>query len=279
MAGGERRGGFAPRGGESPLAFAVAQRDRDTLSMVRDAIARHQVILAYQPVFPTVQPTVPAFWEGLIRILDRNGRVIPARQFVHAIEETELGRQIDCFALKLGLSTLAHHRDLRLSINMSARSIGYPRWLDTLERGLHADPTIAERLILEITESSAMMVPDILQVFMADMQNRGICFAIDDFGAGFTALRYLREFFFDIMKIDGQFISNIHANADNQVLTQAMISIGRHFEMFTIAEFVETRADAAFLAEIGIDCMQGFYFGPPSIRPSWLAPASGEQAG
>ena len=67
---------------------------------------------------------------------------------------------------------------------MSARSIGYPQWLATLERGLRADPTIAERLILEITEGSAMLMPDLVTVFMADMQLRGICFALDDFGAG-----------------------------------------------------------------------------------------------
>lgn len=260
---------IAPDGADSPLSYAVSERDRNTLAMVRDAIARRQVLLAYQPVIQAARPDTPAFWEGLIRVMDHTGRIIPACDFIDVVETSETGRRIDCLALELGLQTLAEHPGLRLSINMSARSIGYPRWLDTLTRGIAHDATVAERLILEITESSAMIMPDIVQVFMADMQHRGICFALDDFGAGYTAFRYLREFYFDILKIDGQFIRNIHADPDNQVLTQALISIARHFEMFTVAEYVETAEDAEFLAEIGIDCMQGYFFGAPTTRPAW----------
>ncbi|WP_425051479.1 EAL domain-containing protein [Psychromarinibacter sp. S121] len=247
--------------------------------MVRDAIAHRNVLLAFQPVVQAAEPYRPAFWEGLIRILDSSGRVIPARDFINDVETTELGRQIDCLALELGLATLADHPGLRLSINMSARSIGYPRWTETLDRGLRRDPTVAERLILEITESSAMVMPDTVQVFMADMQHRGLSFALDDFGAGYTAFRYLREFYFDILKIDGQFIRNIHDNPDNQVLTQALISIARHFEMFTVAEYVETAEDAEFLSAIGIDCMQGYYFGAPTTRPFWTVKSDDLQVG
>jgi len=276
----QKQGGvFARRGSDNPLSYAVEERDRDTMQMVYQAIQKRQVMLAYQAVIPTARPSEPAFWEGLIRVMDETGRVIPAREFIDAIEATELGRQIDCLALELGLQSLAHHPDLRLSINMSARSIGYPRWIDTLHRCLAGDPTIAERLILEITESSAMVVPDIVQVFMSDMQHKGICFALDDFGSGYTALRYLREFYFDILKIDGQFIKNIDKDPDNQVLAEAMISIGRHFEMFTVAEFVETREEAEFLAKIGVDCMQGYLFGAPTVRPKWFVDSGTKQAG
>lgn len=269
----------APGDPDSPLGYALAERDKGIHAMVRDAIAHRNVLLAFQPVVQAADPDRPAFWEGLIRILDTAGRVIPARDFIDSVETTELGRQIDCLALELGLETLADHPALRLSINMSARSIGYPRWTETLDIGLRRDPTVAERLILEITESSAMVIPDTVQVFMAEMQHRGVSFALDDFGAGYTAFRYLREFYFDILKIDGQFIRNIHDNPDNQVLTQALISIARHFEMFTVAEFVETAEDAEFLCDIGIDCMQGYYFGAPTTRPFWSVKADDLQVG
>jgi len=279
MAGNSQNGVFAAPGSDNPLAYAVAERDKHTLQMVRDAIASQKVIMAYQPIVPTVNPTKPAFWEGLIRVMDHTGRVIPAKDFIDAIETTELGRQVDCIALDLGMRTLARQPELRLSINMSARSIGYPRWLDVLNKGLSRDPSIAERLILEVTESSAIVVPDIVQVFMSDMQQKGICFALDDFGAGYTALRYLRQFYFDILKIDGQFIKNIHSDPDNQVLTEAMVSIGRHFEMFSVAEVVETREEAQFLAKIGVDCMQGYYFGAPTVRPAWGNSGESKEAG
>ena len=256
-------------GATDPLSFAVAERDRQTLDMVRVALERRTLALAFQPVVMAQDPTRVAFHEGLIRILDDTGRVIPAREFMGAVETRETGRLIDCAALELGLQVLAEVSGLRLSVNMSARSIGYPRWMRVLNEGLAADPTVAERLILEITESSAMLVPDLVTVFMDDLQRRGIAFALDDFGAGFTAFRYLKEFFFDIVKIDGQFIRGIATNPDNQVLTQALLSIGRHFEMFTVAESVEQQADADWLAANGIDCMQGYLFGAPTTRPAW----------
>lgn len=261
--------GSAPPVVNDPLTIAVNERDGQTLDMVKTAIARQDVLLAFQPVVQAARPDRTAFYEGLVRVLDRTGRVIPAGDFIGVIESTELGRKIDCLALKLGLETLAENPGLRLSVNMSARSIGYPRWMETLNFGLSREPTVAERLILEITESSAMLIPDLVQVFMADLQKRGITFALDDFGAGYTSFRYLRDFYFDILKIDGQFIRGIHDSPDNQVLAQALVMIGRQFEMFTVAEFVENAADADFLTEIGIDCLQGFFFGAPTIRPHW----------
>lgn len=262
----------------SPLDYAVAQRDRETMAMVRRAVSRRDVVLAFQPIVQSARTDRAAFYEGLIRILDETGRVIPARQFINTVETTELGRQIDCLALEMGLISLSEDPGLRLSINMSARSIGYPDWMKTLNRGLAVDETAAERLILEITESSAMLMPDLVSVFMQDLQARGVSFALDDFGAGYTSFRYLREFYFDMIKIDGQFIRGIAENADNQVLAGALLSVARHFDMLTVAEAVENGEDAAYLMDLGIDCMQGYYFGAPTILPPWKTPSNARRA-
>ncbi|MBU2983585.1 EAL domain-containing protein [Lentibacter algarum] len=252
-----------------PLSYAVAERDRAVIQMVEAALKSKQVLLAFQPIVQAQAPDRVAFYEGLLRVLDASGRVIPAKDFINEIEQTELGRIMDCIALEKGLRTLAQQPGLRLSINMSARSIGYKRWNRTLKTGLQRDPTVAERLILEITESSAMTVPELVVSFMSELQAKGVSFALDDFGAGFTSFRYFRDFYFDILKIDGQFIRGIAQNADNQVLTRAMLSIAQQFDMFTVAEFVEAPEDAAFLAGIGVDCLQGFYFAAPTIKPEW----------
>ena len=265
------------QGPVSPLDFAVDQQMRLTMSIVRRAVERRDAVLAFQPIVPSDRPARPAFYEGLIRIIDDTGRIVPLRDFMPLAELTELGRQIDCLSLSLGLQALAEEPALRLSINMSARSIGYPAWMLALQQGLAQDPAIAERLILEITESSAMGLAEQVQPFMRRLQALGISFAIDDFGAGYTSFRYLRDFSFDLIKIDGQFIREIAAHRDNQVLTQALMSIARHFDMFTVAEQVETADDAAFLIELGIDCLQGFYFGAPTISPPWRSPQAAAQ--
>lgn len=260
----------ARKDSRNALAEAVRLRDRDTLRMVEDAVSHKQVMLAYQPVVQARRPDRMAFYEGLIRVLDETGRVIPATDFITTIEDTETGRQIDRLALEKGLQALARTPSLRLAINMSARSIGYRPWMRTLERGLKADPTVGERLILEISEGSAMLVPEIVVGFMSDLQKCGIAFALDDFGAGLTALRHFKQFQFDILKIDGQFIRDIHRDPDNQVLTQAILSIAQQFDMFTVAENVENAEDVSVLTAMGVDCLQGYFFGAPTVSPGWL---------
>ncbi|MEO1950564.1 EAL domain-containing protein [Thioclava sp.] len=121
---------------DSPLSFAAAEQSRQALAMVRAAIDRQDVMLAYQPVIQTCRPDRPAFYEGLIRVLDDRGRIIPAKEFINAIERTEVGRKLDCLSLELGLKALLGQPDLRLAINMSARSIGYAPWTKVLNRGL-----------------------------------------------------------------------------------------------------------------------------------------------
>lgn len=245
--------------------MAISAQDRRTLDFVGAALEEGRALLAYQPIVPAQDPSRIAFHEGLIRLLDETGRVIPARDFIDTVEAHEWGRIIDCVALEQGLEALAREPALRLPINMSARSIGYPEWMETLRGGLSQDDTIAERLILEITEGSAMLMPDLVTRFMSDLRAAGVSFALDDFGAGQTTFRYLRDFHFDILKIDGQFIRGVAGSADDQVLTAALISIAQHFDMFTIAESVETQADAQVLTQMGIDCMQGYLFGAPAV--------------
>ncbi|MCU0901474.1 MAG: EAL domain-containing protein [Cypionkella sp.] len=260
-----------PRSEASPLDFAVSANDRQTIAMVRAALEAGRLRLAYQPIVLSSDTSRIGFYEGLIRVLDPTGRPIPARDFMSAVEAHQIGRDIDCAALTMGLNTLIRQPQLRLSINMSARSIGYPKWTAILRGALRAHPGVGERLILEITESSAMLVPEIVIAFMDELQIEGIAFALDDFGAGYTAIRYFKDFAFDILKIDGQFIRNIHADRDNQVVTAALLAIARQFDMLCVAESVETLADAEFLQAIGVDCQQGYLFGAPTVTPPWTS--------
>lgn len=253
----------------SALEYAVSRRDAGILAMVRRAIEYREVLLAFQPVVQAQAPDKIAFYEGLVRVLDETGRVIPAREFIHAVETTELGRQLDCIALQKGLAELRREPSLRLSINMSARSIGYSKWREALEQGLNADPTVGERLILEVTEHSAITVPELLVDFMHATQGRGVSFAIDDFGSGYTALRHFKDFYFDLLKIDGQFTRDIARDPDNQVLVAAIVSIADQFDMFTVAESVESHEDAIVLRELGLTCLQGFHCGAPKVTPPW----------
>ncbi len=258
---------------QNALDFAVRHLDHDTPRLVAEAVRRRNVNLAFQPVVQARAQSRVAFYEGLARVLDPSGRIIPARDFLADIEEEETGRLLDCLALSKGLGILARNPDIRLSLNLSARSVGYRKYGIILDQALMADPMLADRLILEVTEASAMRVPELVQAFIRHYSPRGISFALDNFGADATNLRVLSRFAFDILKIDGRLARGSAQDADRQVLMRAILAMARELDVFTVAQHIESAQDAAFLSEIGVDCLQGFYFAAPSLEPPWRTPA------
>ena len=154
-----------PNSPTDPLDYVRRRRSKSILELVEWSLDTGNFALAYQPVVYATDTSRAAFHEGLIRLIDTNGEVIPAKAFIQEVEMLELGRKIDTAALQTGIESLIAHPTLRLSINMSARSIGYPEWMATLNKGIQSEPTVAERLILEITESSAISMPEIVSLF------------------------------------------------------------------------------------------------------------------
>jgi EAL domain-containing protein (putative c-di-GMP-specific phosphodiesterase class I) len=248
-----------------PLLYAFSGRDASLANLVHDALVAGRAQLAFHPVVTADDQHLVAFNEGLVRLVDEGGRIIPAAHFMPLVEETELGRQIDCKTLELALDQLQQNAHLRLSVNLSARSIGDGEWRRILDRGLVDCPTLGDRLIFEISETSAMMLHENVIRFMSEMQPKGIGFALDGFGAGLTAFRHLKSFYFDLVKIDKSFVRGIDSDPDNQVLTEALITVAHQFEMFVVADGVETEEESAFLKQLGVDCLQGYYFGVPTL--------------
>lgn len=255
----------------SPFDAAISAQDRETMSMVTLALKERRMRLAYQPVVYAADPAMIGFFEGFIRLLNQRDQVIPARDFMGAVEQTQLGRDIDCAALQMGLMALQRNPQIRVSINMSARSVGYRPWANILRKALRDSPRLGRNLILEITEPSTLQVPDVLKPFMTEMRDHGIVFALDDFGADVTSLRLLRELRFEIAKIDGVLVKNVDESADRQAVARAAIAIAQELEMYVVAEAVETEGEANWLREAGVGCLQGYLFGPPTVTPDFRA--------
>jgi EAL domain-containing protein (putative c-di-GMP-specific phosphodiesterase class I) len=203
------------------------------------------------------------------------GELLPAGSFLPAVEAGPIGRAIDRLALARALAMLSADPGIRLAINVSPLTMGDGEWLATLAEATRRDRSACGRLILEITERAAMEDPGQTIDFMDHVRRSGCAFALDDFGAGATSFRYFRDFRFDMVKIDGSFIAGIAAARDALVLVECLIGVARHFEMVTVAERVETEADAAWLRRLGIDCLQGWLVGRPSARPEAPGAASG----
>ncbi len=265
----------------SPLDVAEAAQDRETIAQVASALKERRMRLAFQPAVYAADPTIIGYFEGFIRLLNRRDMVIPARDFMGAVEQHELGREIDCAALRMGLMTMQRNPQIRVSINMSARSVGYRGWGTILRKALRDSPRLGHSLILEINESSAMQVPDVLRPFMEEMRSHGIVFALDDFGAGMLSLRLLRELRFEIAKLDGSLVKSVDTSPDGQVVARAAIALAQEMGMYLSAEAVETEGEANWLREAGVGCLQGYLFGAPTVTPDFRAfrhgrPALGE---
>ncbi|MEM6663306.1 MAG: GGDEF domain-containing phosphodiesterase [Pseudomonadota bacterium] len=261
--------------------LAFRQRLMETSSAALGAVGTDSLTLAFQPVVRSGGTDMISFHECLVRLRQADGALLNAGAFMPAIEQLGLAPIIDRQVLKMCLETLIRHPAVRLSVNIFPSTIQDRRWLALLENAAHSDPTLIERLIVEITESAAMLDVTRTRTFMDRLRSFGVAFAIDDFGAGHTALVSLRDLRFDILKIDRRIVCGIDTNPDNRFLMQTLIGVARHFEMMSVAEGVETHQEARCLCDLDIDYFQGFRFGSPSLQlqpTSTPMPAAAAQA-
>jgi EAL domain-containing protein (putative c-di-GMP-specific phosphodiesterase class I) len=235
------------------LRFGVAQ-----------ALAQGRLTFHYQPVVKAASARFPAFFECLARVRTANGDLLPAGAFMPAVETGAIGRAVDRLALSHALSALSAAPGLRLSINMSPLSVGDEHWLAILDEARLRYPGACDRLIIEITEATAIRDVGLTVDFMHHVRAAGCAFALDDFGAGATGFKYFRDFRFDIVKIDGAFVRGIHKARDAQVLVECLHAVAAHFEMLTVAEQVDDPEEGAWLAGLGVDCLQGYLYGRPA---------------
>lgn len=247
-----------------------AQTASTPLKTVASALAEGRLTCAFQPVVTTRNTDMPAFYECLVRIRDRSGRLLPAAEFMPAIEHDDIARLVDRAILRKALRILSTTQRVRLSVNLSANGVGDQGWLSILESFATAAPGSTEFLVVEITESAVLDLTPEKLAFLFRIRELGCSIALDDFGAGHTSIGHLGKFRFDFLKIDGSFMDNFACNPDNQFLVKAMVSIARHFDMVCVAERVETAEEARLLTEMGVDCLQGYAFGKPEMEPDWM---------
>ena len=124
---------------------------------------------------------------------------------------------------------------------------------------------VAERLVVEITETAALQDIDETSRFVSALRALGCKVALDDFGSGFTTFHHLKALTVDVVKIDGSFIRNITTDTENQIFIHNLLALARALGVSSVAECVETREDADFLTGVGIDLLQGYYFGRPEV--------------
>ncbi|MDE2602564.1 MAG: bifunctional diguanylate cyclase/phosphodiesterase [Bradyrhizobium sp.] len=238
------------------------------------ALNQRRIVLAYEPVVEAAS-RAPAFHECLVRMEQDDGQMLLAPDIVPVAERLGLIRLVDHRVLELVVAELAASPDVRLSLNISPDTTMDPDWSATIESLMRAHPGVAERLIVEITETVAIQDIDNIRGFITRLKNLGSRIAIDDFGAGYTSFRNLRKLGVDILKIDGAFVQNITRSADDRAFVQTLIDLARRLEIRTVAEWVQDDESAKMLCDWGCDYIQGRLIGLASGRRPW---AGGSEA-
>lgn len=231
------------------------------------ALNERRIRLAYQPVV-SAHTGVPIMYESLLRMAQPDGSILPAFSFVPLAEKLGLIGLLDFRAMELAVETLRENPDINLSLNVSGRTTGDHMWRETLTSQLQSDRALAERLVIEITETVAMEEIAELDDFFTSFREMGCKIAIDDFGAGYTSFRNLKSMDVDLVKIDGSYIENIVNNRDNQLFVRTLVELAHNFNLPTIAEWVDSPEEVAMCRDLGVDYLQGFYLGKPELTIS-----------
>lgn len=243
-------------------------RNMHAASEILAALKEDRLVLAYQPIIDA-QTGRPVMYEALLRLARSPDELAPASDIVPVAEELGLIRLIDLRVLDMVLETLKRYPAIRLSANISGVTATDPRWFASFVERVRDNVDVADRLVVEVTETTALYDLEDTARFIAQLRELGCAVAVDDFGAGYSSFRNLKELNVDIVKLDGSFSKNLHGNAANQIFMRSLIGLAGSFGLRTVAEWVETPEDAELLKGWGIDLLQGYLFGRAETGAPW----------
>lgn len=243
-------------------------RDRFTIQQgLRHAIDRHELELNFQPVVDLSQGLLIGA-EALLRWRNPQiGLVSPAR-FIPILENSDLAREIGLWVLNAACRETRRWRDaglgdLYVAVNVSARQLRDADLVQAVERTLRRHRLIPEALEIELTETAAAEDADMARRLFGALRNLGVRIAIDDFGSGYSSLAYLKNLPFDKLKIDREFVRDVHLRRDSQAICRSLIELSRGLGIAILAEGVEDAAEVDTLQRLGCPVFQGFYFSKP----------------
>ena len=233
------------------------------------AIKDQQLELYYQPIID-IQATKVRGAEALIRWNHPERGFIPPNDFIDKAEESDLICSIGQYVLLKGCEFLSTNPDLQyLSVNIGKRHFESDDFVADLQTALNATNIDPSRLVIELTERIYLKDKDKAREKMLALKKRGIRIALDDFGTGYSSLAVLKHLPFDILKIDGEFISDINNDSVSDAILRAIIAMSEALGLDLIAEGLEDKAQIEFMREVQCFSVQGYYFSKPLCQSNF----------
>ena len=264
----------ARESGAPVVAYSSATQDSGVQALAEWAhtltaiLANNQLSLNCQPVVATSDPTrTPLYYEVLLHP-ETGERAVATRDVIDVAERLQRITEIDRWVMKTMLQWMrSHPNELErlggFSINLSGQSVTNPLFLKFLLGELARGDLPGNKLIFEIGEADAVGTHAQTQLFMRQLQRYGCRFTLDEFGAGNSSYTSLKSLRLDYLKIDRALISELGTSMIDEALVRSILETGQFLGIKTVAGFVESEEALAKLAELGVDCVQGYLIGEP----------------
>jgi EAL domain-containing protein (putative c-di-GMP-specific phosphodiesterase class I) len=273
---------YVAKKARSGFEFYDAANDRHSLRKLtiaghlRKAIANNELELRFQPQVNLKNGRVESV-EALLRWDDATLGTVKPDEFIGLAEMTDLIQPLTEWTLAAAFRQIVRWKQeglrLRVAVNISARILqdsGFPQRLSASMAAMDISPDQVE---LEITESAMMLDPQHALRIIRELHELGVFIAIDDFGTGYSSLAYLRDLPVHAVKLDKSFILNIEKHADDRAIVESTAQLAHALKLQIVAEGVETAAAVQYLAELGYDYAQGYWYGaalPPGELGNWV---------
>jgi diguanylate cyclase (GGDEF)-like protein/PAS domain S-box-containing protein len=248
------------------------------VTRLRKAVEAQRWTLHYQPVVELASGRMVGV-EALIRWIEPDGTMVPPLEFIPLAEELGLIEQIgDWVVREMSYQVQAWREldiDLEVGFNLSPRQFWQPDLAQRITQQIRTSGIDPSRVLVEVTESSAMMDPDRAQDILTELHAAGFSIAIDDFGTGYSSLSRLRHMPVRVLKIDRSFVKDVHADPQSASIVTAFLELARGLDMTTLAEGIETPQELTLLRERGCMLGQGYLFSKPVPPEEIIAYAFG----
>ncbi|MEA2580188.1 MAG: hypothetical protein QOE83_1080 [Actinomycetota bacterium] len=248
------------------------------VTRLRKAVEAQQWTLFYQPVVELSTGRMTGV-EALIRWIEPDGTIIGPAEFIPLAEELGLIEAIGDWVVGeivyQGTAWQELGMDLEIGFNLSPRQFWQPDLSTRIIEQIVGGGLDPARVMVEITETSAMMDPDRAHEILWALSNGGLRLAVDDFGTGYSSLSRLREMPVDVLKIDRSFVDKVDQDPQAASIVTAFIELARGLGMTTLAEGIETQGEHEFLVARGCPLGQGFLFSKPVPPEEIIAMAFG----
>lgn len=237
---------------------------------LRGAVERGAFHVVYQPKIDLASGAVAGF-EALLRWEDSElGAVSPVR-FIPAAEETgeivAIGEWVLRQVCRQGAEWLRRgFGPLQLAVNVSARQLHDPRFVQVIASALDDSGLPAQALELELTETDIMADAAVAIAILTQIRGMGVSIAVDDFGTGYSSLSYLKKLPISSLKVDRSFIGDLAHDGDDCAIVEAIVALAHGLGLSVVAEGVETRAQLDFLVGLACEQAQGYLFSRPVDR-------------